>query len=152
MSNTDRRRFVKTACAGLLAGVALQRAAVAADGAEIKFAKDPSNPQPGAETAHTPVILIEKIDARDVAFGKTAAGDFYRVTLRARHETTKDHHILGMSLHLNGSMVAQHTMVEAQAETSPPFVAFVARLRAGDELLAVVDCNLHGRWGGRAVV
>lgn len=156
MQDLDRRSFVKSALAGvaaLTAGAGMSGMAFAADDIkDVKFAKDPKNPQPGLETAHTPSIALDKVDGKSVAYGKTPAGDFYRVSVQARHEATREHHIFGIALYLNGELVAQHSMNQAQAEASLPVVTFVQRLKAGDELLAVTDCNLHGKWGSRAVV
>ena len=156
MQSTARRSFVKTAAASAAAitiGAALTRPACAAeDVKEAKFAKDPKNLQPGLETAHTPSIALEKLESQGVAYGKTPVGDFYRVTVQARHESTREHHIFGIALYLNGELVAEHTMSQAQAEASLPTVSFVQRLKAGDELLAVTACNQHGKWGNRTTV
>ena len=156
MQSSTRRSFVKTAVAGAAAitvGAALQRPAFAAEALkDVKFAKDPKNLQPGLETGHTPSIALEKVDSKDVAYGKTPAGDFYRVTVQAKHEATREHHIFGIALYLNGELVAGHTMNQAQAEASLPTVAFMQRLKAGDELLAVTTCNVHGDWGNRTTV
>lgn len=156
MQSLTRRSFVQAAlgsAAVLAVGATLNRPAFAADAPkDVKFAKDPKNPQPGLETAHTPSIALEKAESKGVAYGKTPAGDFYRVTVQARHEATKEHHVSGIALYLNGELVAEHTMNEAQAESSLPTVTFVQRLKMGDELLAVTNCNLHGKWGHRATV
>lgn len=156
MQSNARRSFVKTAVAGAAVaavGAALTRPAVAAeDVKDVKFAQDPKNPQPGLETAHTPSLALEKIDSKSVAFGKTPAGDFYRVAIQARHEATKDHHVFGIALYVNGQLVAEHSMNQAQAEASLPMAVFVQRLKSGDELLAVTTCNLHGKWGNRLTV
>lgn len=156
MHSIARRSFVKTAVAGaaiMTIGATAQRPALAADDIkEVKFAKDPMNPQPGLETAHTPSIAFEKMESKAVAYGKTPAGDFYRVTIQARHEATREHHIFGITLYLNGEAVAEHTMNRAQAEASLATVSFMQRLKAGDELLAVTTCNQHGKWGNRATV
>ena len=156
MESMNRRAFVRTAVLGAgiaTLGASLARPALAAEEMkEIKFAKDLNNLQPGLETAHTPSLALEKIEAKQVAYGKTPAGDFYRVTMQAKHEATTAHHIFGIALYLNGNLVAEHTMSEAQAEASLPTVSFVQRLKAGDELLAVTNCNLHGKWGNRATV
>jgi desulfoferrodoxin (superoxide reductase-like protein) len=153
MQDITRRTFVKTALASAAAaavGASLAFPASAADIKDVKFAKDPKNLQPGAEAAHTPSITLEKVESKAVAYGKTPVGDFFKVTVQARHETTQDHHIFGLALYLNGELVADHTMNEAQAEASLPTVTFVQRLKAGDELLAVSRCNLHGKWGNKA--
>lgn len=156
MPSIARRSFVKTAIAGaavLTIGAALERPAFAADEIkDVKFAKDPKNPQPGLETAHAPILALEKLESKGVAYGKTPAGDFYRVSVMARHEATKEHHIFGIALYLNGEMVADHAMNQAQAEVSLPAVSFVQRLKTGDELLAVTTCNVHGKWGNRTTV
>lgn len=156
MPSIARRSFFKTAALGATAvtlGAALSRPARATeDVADIKFARDPKSLQPGLEAAHTPLIVIEKLEARDVAYGKTPAGDFYRVTLQARHEATAAHQIFSLALYLNGKPVAEHTMSQAQAEASLPTASFVQRLQAGDQLLAVSQCNLHGKWGNRVTL
>lgn len=156
MQSIARRSFVKTAVAGaaiVTIGATVQRPALAAeDVKEVKFAKDPKNPQPGLETAHTPSIAFEKVESKGVAYGKTPAGDFYRVTVQARHEATREHHIFGITLYLNGELLAEHTMSQAQAEASLPTVSFTQRLKTGDELLAVTNCNQHGKWGNRTTV
>lgn len=156
MPSIARRSFFKTAALGATAvtlGAALNHPARAGeDITDVKFAKDPKSLQPGLETAHTPLIVIEKLEAREVAYGKTPAGDFYRVTIQARHEATAAHQIFSLALYLNGKPVAEHTMSQAQAEASLPTASFVQRLQAGDELLAVSQCNLHGKWGNRATV
>jgi desulfoferrodoxin (superoxide reductase-like protein) len=156
MQNIIRRSFVKTALAGAAiaaAGASLSRSALAAqDIKDVKFAKEPGNPQPGLEAAHTPSITVEKVDSKSVAFGKTPAGDFYRVSVQARHESTKAHQIFGIALYLNGELLAEHTMNQADPEASLPAVSFVQRLKSGDELLAVTNCNVHGKWGNRATV
>ncbi len=155
MPSIARRSFFKTTAAGAVAlslGAALRPAFAADDVKDVKFAKDPKNLQPGLETAHTPAIALEKVESKNVAYGKTPAGDFYRVTVQAKHEATKEHHIYGIALYLNGELVADHTMNQAQAEASLPTVSFVQRLKSGDELLAVTTCNVHGKWGNRATV
>ena len=156
MQNENRRSFVKSALASVAVaavGTPMFRPALAAeDIKDVKFAKDPNNLQPGPETSHTPAIVLEKVDNKAVAFGKTAPGDFYRVTLQAKHESIKEHHIFGIALYLNGKLVAEHTMNETLADASLPAVTFVQRLKAGDDLLAITDCNIHGKWGNRAKV
>lgn len=156
MQNAIRRSFVKSALAGaavLAAGAGMHRTARAAEEIkDVKFAKDPKSLQAGLETAHTPSIVIEKVDAKSVAYGKTPAGDFYRVTLQARHEATSEHHVFGIALYLNGALLAEHTMNQAVPEASLPAVSFMQRLKSGDELLAVTNCNVHGKWGNRAIV
>jgi desulfoferrodoxin (superoxide reductase-like protein) len=156
MQSIARRSFVKTVAAGAALagfGAAVQRPALAAeDIKDVKFAKDPKSPQPGLETAHTPSIALEKLESKTVAYGKTPAGDFYRVSVQAKHEATREHYIFGIALYLNGELLAEHTMNQAQAEASLPSVSFVQRLKAGDELLAITTCNQHGKWGNRATV
>jgi desulfoferrodoxin (superoxide reductase-like protein) len=156
MQNNIRRSLVKSALASAVVvavGASLHRSALAAEEIkEVKFAKDPKNLQPGLETAHTPSMVLEKVDGKGVAYGKTPAGDFYRITVQARHEAIREHHIFGVALYLNGVPVAEHTMNQAQAEASLPTVTFVQRLKTGDELLAVTNCNVHGKWGNRATV
>lgn len=152
MQNLNRRSFVKATLAGV-AMAAASTVSLHADAADdlkdVKFAKDPKSLQPGAEMAHTPAIMLEKADSAGVAYGKTPAGDFYKVTVQAKHEATRDHHMVGIALYINGELVAEHKMSEAQAEASLPTVVFVQRLKSGDELLAVTDCNKHGKWGGK---
>ena len=156
MQKESRRSFVKRALAGAMVatvGTPLARPALAADDIkEVKFAKDPKNLQPGQETSHTPSIALEKVDRTAVAYGKTPPGDFYRVTVQARHEAINEHYISGIALYLNGKLVAEHTMNKVPGDPSLPAVTFVQRLAAGDELLAVTDCNIHGKWGNRAMV
>jgi desulfoferrodoxin (superoxide reductase-like protein) len=156
MRSITRRSFVKTAVASAAfatIGATLGRPALAAeDLKDVKFAKDPKNLQPGLETAHIPSIALEKVEAKSVAYGKTPAGDFYRVTVQAKHEATKEHHIYGIALYLNGDLVAEHTMNQAQAEASLPTVGFVQRLKTGDELLVITTCNVHGKWGNRTTI
>lgn len=156
MEYMNRRSFIGSAVGGAASvafGTTLHGSAGAAEGGkEVKFAKDPANLQPGLETAHTPSLVLEKVESRNVAYGKTPAGDFYQVSVQAKHEATREHHVFAIALYLNGDLVAQHTMNEAQAELSLPSVSFVQRLKKGDELLAVTTCNLHGQWGNRATV
>lgn len=156
MPNLARRSFFHATAAGaatVVLGAAVARPVRAADGiTDVKFAPDPQNLQPGLEAAHTPRMLIEKVASQEVAYGKTPAGDFYRVTVQARHEATGPHHILGLALYCNGTLVAEHTVNPAQAESSLPTASFTQRLRAGDELLAVSSCNLHGKWGSRTTL
>lgn len=156
MPSLARRSFFQTAAAGaatLALGATVTHPARAAEGlTDVKFAQDPQNLQPGLEAAHTPRILIEKVDSQAVAYGKTPAGEFYRVTVQARHEATAPHHILGLVLYRNGTLVAEHQVNPAQAEASLPTASFTQRLQAGDQLLAVSNCNLHGKWGSRTTV
>jgi len=156
MQKESRRSFIKSALAGAMAavvGTPLARPALAAEHIEeVKFAKDPKNLQPGQETSHTPSIVLEKVDRSTVAFGKTPPGEFYRVTVQAKHEAINEHYISGIALYLNGKLVAEHTMNKALADASLPTVTFVQRLKAGDELLAVTDCNIHGKWGNRTTI
>jgi len=155
MQNLSRRSFCKTtiASAVLAATIALPtRALATAAPTDVKFAKDLKNPQPGLESAHTPAVTLEKADSASVAYGKTPAGDFYKVTIQAKHETTKDHHITGVSLYINGELVAEYKMNPMHAESSLPMIVSAQRLKAGDELLAVTDCNKHGLWGNKITV
>jgi desulfoferrodoxin (superoxide reductase-like protein) len=156
MQNENRRSFVKSALAGVAAaavGAPLTSPALAAeDIKDVKFAKDPKNPQPGPETSHTPSIVLEKVDNKTVAYGKTSPGDFYSVTVQARHEATREHHIFGIALYLNGKLIAEHVMNKALADATLPAVTFMQRLSAGDDLLAITDCNIHGKWGNRTKV
>jgi len=156
MQTQNRRSFVKNVLASaavVAVGASIARSALAAEEIkDVKFAKDLKNLQAGLETAHTPALTLEKLDGKSVAYGKTPAGDFYRVTVQARHDATKEHHIFGIALYLNGELVAEHAMNQAQPEASLPVVAFVQRLKGGDELLAVTNCNVHGKWGNRASV
>jgi|GEM_PF-5332690 len=151
-----RRSFLKNSLAGaaiMAGGAGASRAALAADDIkDVKFAHDPNQLQPGLESAHTPSISVEKVERGAVAFGKTPAGDFYRVRVQARHEATREHAIFGVALYVNGELVAEHTMNRARPEASLPAVTFVQRLDRGDELLAVTNCNLHGKWGSRATL
>lgn len=156
MQNENRRSFVKNTLAGALisaVGTPLVRPALAAeDVKDVKFAKDPENLQPGQETSHTPSIALEKVDSKLVAYGKTMSGDFYRVTVQAKHEATNEHHIFGIALYLNDKLLAEHSVSKSKADASLPVVTFVQRLNAGDRLLAVTDCNIHGKWGKRTTV
>lgn len=156
MQNTIRRSFVKSALASaavVALGSSLHRSALAAEELkDVKFAKDPNQLQAGPESAHTPSLILEKVDSKSVAYGKTPAGDFYRVSVQARHEATSQHYIFGIALYLNGELVAEHTMNQAQPEASLPAVGFVQRLKTGDQLLAVTSCNVHGKWGNRTTV
>lgn len=156
MESKNRRSFFKIAVgsAAIVAlGTTLNRSALAAEEVkDVKFAKDLNNLQPGLETAHTPSVTLEKVESKNVAYGKTPVGDFYRVSVQAKHEATKEHHVFAITLYLNGDMVAHHSMSEAQAEASLPSVTFVQRLKNGDELLAVTTCNIHGKWGNRTTV
>lgn len=156
MPSLARRSFFQSAAAGaatLALGAAAGRPARAAEGfADVKFAQDSQNLQPGLEAAHTPRIVVEKVDSQSVAYGKTPAGEFYRVTVQARHEATAPHHILGLALYRNGTLVAEQLLNPAQAEASLPTASFTQRLQAGDQLLAVSSCNLHGKWGSRTTV
>jgi desulfoferrodoxin (superoxide reductase-like protein) len=91
------------------------------------------------------------MDSKAVAYGKTPLGDFYRVTVPAKHEATSEHCIFGIALYLNGKLVADRTMNQALADASLPAVTFVQRLKAGDDLLVVTDWNVHGKWGNRTM-
>jgi desulfoferrodoxin (superoxide reductase-like protein) len=153
MSTISRRHFLGTVAAGAViasAGLTATRQAMAAD--DVKFPANPKELQPGLESAHTPRISVEKTEARDVAYGKTPAGDFYKVTLQARHEATKEHHIFEIALFVNGVNVAQYEMNQGQAEATLPLVVSVQRLKAGDEVMAVTSCNIHGKWGNKQTV
>lgn len=156
MPRLARRSFFQTAASGaaiLAFGVAVTRPTQAAEGlADVKFAQDPQHLQAGLEAAHTPRIVIEKVASQSVAYGKTPAGEFYRVTVQARHEATAPHHILGLALYRNGKLVAEHQLNPGEAEASLPTASFTQRLQAGDQLLAVSSCNLHGKWGSRTTV
>ena len=155
MQKIIRRSFVKSALASaalLSAGTAMNSALATEEINDVKFASDPKKLQAGAEAAHTPSLTLERVDSKSVAYGKTPAGDFYRVAVQAKHESTKEHHIFGIALYLNGELVAEHMMSQAQAEASLPTVTFMQRLKSGDNLLAVSSCNLHGKWGSRATV
>lgn len=151
-----RRTFVRNTLAQVAiigVGASLASAASAAeDPKDVKFARNPASPQPGLEAAHAPSITLEKMESKEVAYGKTAPGSFYRVSVQARHEAIKDHHIFGLALYLNGELVAEHTMNPARAEASLPVAAFFQRLQTGDTLMAVTSCNLHGKWGSKATV
>lgn len=144
-----RRTFLTASLAAGISTAALTRLAPAMAAADARFPVDPANLQPGLEAAHTPRISLEKVEAAQVAYGKTAAGDFYRVSVQARHEATRDHHIFEIALFVNGRNVAEYRMNAAQADASMPLVAAVERLQPGDELVAVTSCNLHGKWGNR---
>lgn len=156
MHKLIRRSFLKNTLAGAVivaAGSGASRAVLAADDIkDVKFARDPNQLQPGLESAHTPSITVEKVERSAVAYGKTPAGDFYRVSVQARHEATREHSIFGLALYLNGELVAEHTMNRDRPEASLPVVTFVQRLGSGDELLAVSNCNQHGKWGSRSRV
>jgi desulfoferrodoxin (superoxide reductase-like protein) len=155
-NSLSRRDFIKGIAVGgaaIAATTVTAPTALAADTPQdIKFAQDPKNLKPGLEVAHTAAISLEKVDARDVAYGKTPAGEFYRVAITTRHESTKEHHIFDIALYINGLPVARHQMSQALAESSLPSVVFFQRLKTGDELLVVTDCNLHGKWGSRLTV
>jgi desulfoferrodoxin (superoxide reductase-like protein) len=134
--------------AALAAGTSLHPlAAAATDFRDVKFAQDPHKLQPGLEAAHTPAIRLEKLESSSVAYGKTPAGDFYRVTVQARHEATKEHHIDAITLYVNGRPVVEATMTHEEPGTTLPMVSQVQRLSPSDELVAVTTCNLHGKWG-----
>jgi desulfoferrodoxin (superoxide reductase-like protein) len=151
MYRQTRRALIKTALAStaaLGAGAAIHGAAhAAAEFKDVKFPQDPANLQPGLEAAHTPAIRLEKVESGAVAYGKTPMGDFYRVSVQARHEATKEHHIDAIALYLNGALVAEHTMTHAEPGVTLPLVSVAQRLKRGDELVAVTTCNLHGKWG-----
>jgi len=153
MTPTTRRSLLTTALATtatVAAGLALPSIAHAADDLkDVKFPADPKALQPGLEAAHTPAITLEKVEAKSVAYGKTPAGDFYRVHVQAKHEATQEHHIDAIALYINGRLVANHLMNHPDPGATLPVVSYVQRLKAGDELVAVTTCNLHGKWGSR---
>jgi desulfoferrodoxin (superoxide reductase-like protein) len=138
---------------GALAGVVVATGltvvptAMAAD--EVQMPKDPKNLQPGLESAHTPRITLEKADRKDVAYGKTPEGDIYKVTVQARHEATKEHHIFEIALFVNGKNVAQYQVNKDLADASMPMIVAVERLKTGDEVMAITTCNVHGKWGNK---
>lgn len=156
MPTIARRTFVKTALtatAGL--GIALGTKAPARAGEqvpEVKFPKDPEHPQAGLEAAHTPTLVVEKVASQEVAYGKTPAGDYYRIAVQARHEATPDHQIFAIALYVNGELVAEQRFQRGATDVALPAASFLRRLNRGDELLAVTTCNLHGSWGTRAAV
>ena len=156
MQNIARRSFFKSIAATTAVvsiASALKSPAFAADEmADVKFAKDPKNLQPGVETSHTASISLGKAETKTVAYGKTPVGDFYWVTVQAKHESTKEHHIFSIALYLNGEPVAEHTMNQSYAEASLPVVTFVQRVKKGDDLLVVTTCYVHGKWGSRLKV
>lgn len=151
----NRRDFMKTAMSGVtvMATTGFAMNATAADDiSAVMFAKDLKKLQPGVETSHTPSIKVEKIDSTKVSYGKTPVGEFYKVTVDAKHETTNEHFIFQIDLYINGKLVAEHKMNMDRIEASLPYVVFVQRLKAGDELLAVTFCNKHGLWGNKVTV
>lgn len=150
MSTISRRHFLKGAAAGVVvasAGLTATRPAMAAD--DVKFPANPKELQPGLEAAHTPRISLEKTEAKDVAYGKTPAGYFYKVTVQARHEATKEHHIFEIALFVNGKNIAQFQTNKELADATMPMIVATERLKAGDEVMAVTHCNLHGKWGNK---
>jgi desulfoferrodoxin (superoxide reductase-like protein) len=155
MKNLNRRTFGK---AGLVSAMMAATGSLSPQAlatgvpSDVKFPQDPKNLQAGLEAAHVPLIAIEKADAADIVYGKTPVGDFYRVTVQARHEATKEHHILSIFLYLNGAPIAEYMMNQAQAETSLPLIVCVQRLKAGDQLVVVTNCNKHGQWGNKVQV
>lgn len=153
MSNVSRRNFLKGAAATAVfasAGLTATRAVMAAD--DVKFPAGPKELQPGLESAHTPRITLEKIESRDVAYGKTPTGEFYKVTVQARHEATSEHYIFEIALFVNGANVVQYQMNKSQGDAAMPMVVAVQRLKAGDEVSAVTNCNIHGKWGNKLTV
>lgn len=163
MRNSDletilQRRWVLAAAGGAMAGVALPAKAGLAEAPPIglpeylKFPKDPEKLAPGQESSHTPYIAIEKTDRTSVAYGKTPEGEYFRVTVQARHESVSDHYINRISLYVNGTLLVAHDMNQALIEAALPVAQCVVRLRSGDEVLAVTDCNKHGQWARRVRV
>lgn len=147
---TRRRTLLKGALVTSIAssvGLLASARTLAAD--EVKFPQDPANLQPGLESAHTPRISLEKVERASVAYGKTPSGDFHRVTVQARHESTREHHMLEIALFVNGENRAQFAL--GQAESTLPMVVAVLRLQPGDTVMAVTNCNLHGKWGNKLV-
>lgn len=144
---TPRRRLLQAALATAALGAASAPAQASVKPPEyLKYPKDPRNLAPGQETSHTPLFTVEKAERTGVAYGKTPVGDFYRVTVQARHESIADHYINRITLFLNNEQVVVYDMDEKLVETSLPVVTAVLRMKAGDVLLAVTDCNKHGQW------
>lgn len=152
MKSLSRRNFIAATLAAGAGSAALMQVAPAMAADDARFPADPAQLKPGLEAAHTPRIELEKAPAEQVAFGKTRGGDFYRVSVQARHEATPDHHIFDIALFVNGRNVAQYRMDPAQAGASMPLVVAVERLQLGDVVTAITDCNLHGKWGNRLTV
>ncbi|MCC6525989.1 MAG: hypothetical protein IT373_25305 [Polyangiaceae bacterium] len=72
----------------------------------------------------------------------------YRVGVRAAHAATAEHHVARMALYRNGAVVAE--LPPDPHGISGHTVTFdEVALEVGDELVAVLTCNLHGRWGRR---
>lgn len=152
MKSLSRRNFIAASLAAGAGSAALARVAPAMAADDARFPADPANLKPGLEAAHTPRIELDRTPAEQVAFGKTPDGEFYRVSVQARHEATPDHHIFDIALFVNGRNVAQYRMDPGQAGSSMPVVVAVERLELGDVVSAVTDCNLHGKWGNRLTV
>lgn len=155
---TPHRRWLFAAVSGAVASVALPAAAGLAEPPPIgtpeylKFPKDPERLAPGQETSHTPHVTLEKADRAAVAYGKTPQGDFFKVTVQARHESVADHYINRISLYVNGTLLVSHDINQAMIEAALPLAQCVVRLQPGDELLAITDCNKHGQWARRMTV
>lgn len=153
MSNASRRKFLKGAAATAVfasAGLTTTYSVMAAD--DVRFPANPKELQPGLEAAHTPRITFEKAEAKDVAYGKTPAGEFYKVAIQAKHEATREHYIFEIALFVNGISIAQYQMNKSQGGACMPMVVAVQRLKAGDEVMAVSSCNIHGKWGSKLIV
>lgn len=152
MGSRSRRTFLATAGAAAVGvlGVRAMAPAMAAD--DVKFAADPASPQPGLEANHVPRMTLTRVEAKEVAFGATAAGDFYRVAVQSRHEATDAHHIVEIALFVNGQNVAQYRIDPARAASALPAISAIERLAPGDEVMAVCLCNVHGKWGSRLKV
>jgi desulfoferrodoxin (superoxide reductase-like protein) len=153
-----RRRWLVAAAGGAAASLSLPAAAGLADPPSIavpewlKFPKDPQKLAPGQESSHTPYVTLERAERASVAYGKTPEGNYYKVTVQARHESIADHYINRISLYVNGTLLAAQDMNQALIEAALPVTQCVLRLQPGDELLAITDCNKHGQWARRVVV
>lgn len=148
----SRRHFCQAALAGaaLISGASFAAEAPTTDvPKKTKFPADPENLTSIDELGHVPSIHLEKMEAASVAYGNTPAGVFYKVTVQAKHESTPDHHIVSISLYINGRHAAAYQINEDEPELSLPLMAAVLRLNYGDELLAITECNRHGLWGNR---
>lgn len=155
MHEFNRREFCKAAIAGaaLITGPSIAAEARTSD--VPKNTKYPANPTELAhidEVAHVPSITLKKIEANGVAYGNTPAGMFYEVSVQARHESIFEHHILSISLYVNGKRVSEYTINDDEPEFSLPAFMAVLRLNFGDELLAITECNKHGLWGNKIKV
>jgi desulfoferrodoxin (superoxide reductase-like protein) len=147
-----RRDFLRGSLALGAAASGLVAAGLAHAAGEVKFAADPAHLQPGLEAAHVPRITLEKAPGAEVAYGKTPAGDFYRVAVQARHEATAEHHIFSIALWVNGRSVGEYRIDPVFADAAMPIVVAVQRLKPGDEITAITSCNVHGQWGSRMTV